>query len=134
MKDIYICDEEFLKSDMSKILKEGITHVVATQPLSRFITMVIKPGKESPISIALRLAPRFSDLIREVLMFKGTLLFVNNKTNYAISLLIFTLSIWFKCSIYETWCLINTQILEFPFTDDFLPKLSVAYQKLSRID
>ena len=24
------------------------------------------------------------------------------------------LSYWFKCSIYEAWCLINTQILPFP--------------------
>ena len=30
--------------------------------------------------------------------------------------------------------MINTQILEFPFSDDFLPRLSTAFTKLQKID
>lgn len=63
------------------------------------------------ISLVYKTSPRVSDILREVLLFKGKLLFVNSESNFCMNLLIFTLSYWFKCTAYETWCLINTQIL-----------------------
>jgi hypothetical protein len=68
-----------------------------------------------------------------VLLLKGRLLFINDESNYATNLLIYTLSYWFRCSVYETWCLINTQILLFPtFTSD-LQSLSTALRLLNDI-
>jgi hypothetical protein len=84
--------------------------------------------------LAFRLAPKISDLLREVLLLKGRLLFINDDTNYATNLLIYTLSYWFRCSVYETWCLINTQILLFPtFTSDLL-SLSAALRLLNDVE
>jgi hypothetical protein len=84
--------------------------------------------------LAFRLAPKISDFLREVLLLKGRLLFINDETNYATNLLIYTLSYWFRCSVYETWCLINTQILLFPtFTSD-LQSLSTALRILNDVE
>lgn len=95
---------------------------------------MINFNHESPENMIYRLCPRVSDFLREVLLFKGKLLFVNNESNFAINLLIFTLSYWFRCSAYETWCLINTQLLSFPsFTFDLL-KMSKALEKLNSIE
>lgn len=48
-------------------------------------------------------------------------------------MLIFTLSYWFKCTAYETWCLINTQILEFPALTSSIVSMSHAVSLLSKI-
>lgn len=50
-----------------------------------------------------------------------------------MNLLIFTLSYWFKCTAYETWCLINTQILEFPALNSSVISMSRAVSMLSNI-
>ena len=69
-----------------------------------------------------------------MLLLKGRLLFINDESNYATNLLIYTLSYWFRCSVYETWCLINTQILLFPtFTSD-LQSLSTALRILNDVE
>lgn len=114
-----------------------ITHVITTinHPLLlRFNTLCISFENINLASLAFRLAPRISDLLREVLLLKGRLLFINDLSNYATNLLIYTLSYWFRCSVYETWCLINTQILLFPtFTSDLLA-LSSALKLLNDIE
>lgn len=85
------------------------------------------------MTMPLRVAARISDFLREVLIFKGKLLFVNDNSNYAIVLLVYCLSLWFRCTIFETWCLINTQILEFPMSSGYLPLLSQALNRLNKI-
>lgn len=114
-----------------------ITHIVTTinHPLlKKFNTMMLSFKKINLAHLAFRLAPKISDLLREVLLLKGRLLFINDETNYATNLLIYTLSYWFRCSVYETWCLINTQILLFPtFTSDLLA-LSSALRLLNDVE
>lgn len=134
MEDIYFCEEDFFREGRSQIVKEGISHVVATFPVSKFLSLVVHPSGENIMTLPLRLAARVSDFLREVLIFKGKLLFVNDTSNYAAVLLVYCLSLWFRCTIFETWCLINTQILEFPMTSACLPLLSQALYRLNRIE
>lgn len=114
-----------------------ITHVVTTLKhplLTKFNTLLLEFNSISLAQLAFRLAPKISDMLREVLLLKGRLLFINDETNYATNLLIYTLSYWFRCSVYETWCLINTQILLFPtFTSDLL-SLSSALRILNEVE
>ena len=62
------------------------------------------------------------------------LLSFTNSSNYATNLLIYTLSYWFRCSVYETWCLINTQILLFPALTSDLRALSTALRTLNDVE
>jgi len=139
MNDIYYCDNEsYFTANPQKFKKEGITHVISSQPNQHFLNVfVIKQLKKNDfyttMSLAFKLCPRISDILREVLLVKGKLLFVNNETNYAVNLLIYTLSYWFRCSVYETWCLINTQILLFPALNTHLIKLSSSLEILNKI-
>ena len=80
------------------------------------------------------MAPLISDLLREVLLLKGRLLFVNDSSNYATTLLVYTLSYWFRCSVHETWCLINTQVLLFPALTSDLRSLSSALALLNQVE
>jgi hypothetical protein len=111
MEDIYFCEEDYFHRNRSHIVKEGISHIIATFPASKFFSLIVNIGGENINTLPFRLAARVSDFLREVLIFKGKLLFVNNNSGYAIILLIYCLSLWFRCTIFETWCLINTQIL-----------------------
>ena len=80
-----------------------ISHVVTTSNhplLLRFNTLIIDFEDIKVANLAFRLAPKISDLLREVLLLKGRLLFINHKSNYATNLLIYTLSYWFRCSVY----------------------------------
>jgi hypothetical protein len=52
------------------------------------------------MTLPFRVAARVSDFLREVLIFKGKLLFVNDGSNYAIVLLVYCLSLWFRCTIF----------------------------------
>lgn len=138
MEDIFFCESVALADGGYEKIKElKITHIVTTlrHPLlSRFNTLIIGLGECGLAGLAFRLAPRISDFLREVLLLKGRLLFINDESNYATNLLIYTLSYWFRCSVYETWCLINTQILLFPtFTSD-LQSLSTALRLLNDIE
>lgn len=139
MEDIYFCENvSLLKTSEQKLKDENITHIVAACPLdflkTRFNVLTITFNEEPVESVAYRLCPRVSDMLREVLLLKGKLLFVNDESNYATNLLVFTLSYWFRCSVYETWCLINTQILSFPaFTFDLI-KMSKVLHCLNSIE
>jgi hypothetical protein len=84
MNDIYYCDNEaYFTANPHKFKREGITHVIASQPDPHFLNVfVIKQLKKNDfyttMSLAFKLCPRISDILREVLLVKGKLLFVNN--------------------------------------------------------
>ena len=74
------------------------------------------------------LAPKIMDFMREVFLYRGNMIFVeddnisiNSKQDKLVlrTTLLFCLTYFFKCSIYETWTLINSQILFFfiPFSN-----------------
>jgi len=104
MEDIFFCENINLQDGGYQKMKElKITHVVTTQThplLLNFNTLQIAFSNLNLASLAFRLSPRISDLLREVLLLKGRLLFINDSSNYATNLLIYTLSYWFRCSVY----------------------------------
>ena len=103
MEDIYFCQDTFFVNHNDRIRKEGITHVITSSNhlLQNFFVSLIIPNTDKHSKVlASELCPKISDLLREVLLFKGKLLFVNDSTNYATNLIIFTLSYWFRCSVF----------------------------------
>lgn len=65
------------------------------------------------------LAPQMMDYLRVVFLFKGNILFVeddnisiNSKPSKLVlrTALLFCLTHFFKCSVYETWALVNSQV------------------------
>ena len=66
---------------------------------------------------AYRLAPKIMDYLREIFLYRGKVLFLeddNVSTHFNSQRLIlrtnllFCLTYFFKCSVYETWTLINS--------------------------
>lgn len=71
------------------------------------------------IAVAYRLAPRVMDYLREIFLYRGKVLFVeedgvftsfHQKKIVLRTLLLFCLTYFFKCSAFETWQLINSQV------------------------
>lgn len=91
------------------------------------------------------LAPRVMDYLRVVFLYKGNVLFVeddniniNSKPSKLVlrTTLLFCLTHFFKCSVYETWTLINSQILFFslPFSHlSMMSNLMVHHFKLAQV-
>lgn len=74
---------------------------------------------ENTTAAVYRLAPRIMDYLREVFLYRGKVLFVEEDNIYTSfkqkkivlrTLLLFCLTYFFKCSAYETWSLINSQV------------------------
>ena len=90
------------------------------------------------------LAPRVMDYLRVVFLYKGNVLFVeddniniNSKPSKLVlrTTLLFCLTHFFKCSVYEPWTLINSQILFFtlPFSNlSMMSNLMVHHFKLAQ--
>ena len=82
MEDIFFCESVALADGGYEKIKElKITHIVTTlrHPLlSRFNTLIIGLTECGLAGLAFRLAPRISDFLREVLLLKGRLLFIND--------------------------------------------------------
>lgn len=70
MNDIYYCDSEaYFLANPQRFLKEGITHVIASQPNPNFLNVfVVKQLKKNDfyttMSLAFKLCPRISDILR----------------------------------------------------------------------
>jgi hypothetical protein len=82
MEDIFFCESIALnEGGYDKIKELKITHVVTTlnHPLlTRFNTLIINFSECGLAGLAFRLAPKISDFLREVLLLKGKLLFIND--------------------------------------------------------
>lgn len=69
------------------------------------------------------IASRVMDFLREVFLYRGNLLIieddnlsVNSKPDKLVlrTALLFCLTYFFRCSVYETWTLINSQVAHLP--------------------
>lgn len=82
MEDIFFCDNiNLLEGGYEKIKELKITHIVTTidHPLlKKFNTLLLSFQKINLAHLAFRLSPKISDLLREVLLLKGRLLFIND--------------------------------------------------------
>ena len=121
MEDIYFLqggDRQHIDGD--ELRQEGITHIIVDHQQMHtirhahmFKIMAITSTTGSPIIY--RLCPHVSDILRQVLLFKGKLLFISGVDSNSIessnnnidtnrntiaNLLLYTLSYWFKCPPY----------------------------------
>ena len=108
----------------------GITHVVATRDQRQLGKFNLLRVEGDSVGAAMAIC----ELLREVLLLKGKLLVVNDPANRAASLLVYCLSYWFRCSLYETWCLINTQSLLFPALTSHMRDLARPVHTLSLVE
>lgn len=84
------------------------------------------------------------DYLREVFLYRGRILFieddninVNSKPEKLVvrAALIFSLTHFFKCSVYETWTLVNSQVLFYslPFSHlSIMSNLMVQHNKINQ--
>jgi hypothetical protein len=85
------------------------------------------------------------DYLREVFLYRGRILFieddninVNSKPEKLVirTSLIFSLTHFFKCSVYETWTLVNSQVLFYsiPFIHlSIMSNLMVQHNKITQV-
>lgn len=82
MEDIFFCENINVNDEGYQKIKElKITHIITTNPdplLARFNTIRLEFNNINLAHLAFRLAPKISDLLREVLLLKGRLLFIND--------------------------------------------------------
>jgi hypothetical protein len=91
------------------------------------------------------LAPKIMDYMKEVFLYRGKILFIeddniniNSKPEKLVlrTTLLFCLTHFFKCSVYETWTLVNSQVLFFslPFSQlSIMSNLMVQHNKISQV-
>jgi hypothetical protein len=82
MEDIFFVENiNLMDGGYDKLKELKITHVVTTidHPLlQKFNTLLLSFRGVNLAHLAFRLAPKISDLLREVLLLKGKLLFIND--------------------------------------------------------
>eukprot|EP01016_Furgasonia_blochmanni_P056845 TRINITY_DN9760_c0_g2_i1.p1 TRINITY_DN9760_c0_g2~~TRINITY_DN9760_c0_g2_i1.p1 ORF type:complete len:399 (+),score=86.92 TRINITY_DN9760_c0_g2_i1:61-1197(+) len=134
MEEVYICGRTFFINNYEKLVSMGITHVISTNYtldpaiLDRFDYFIIQyeDSKKQPLNPAIY-TPMITDYLKEVFLYRGMALFVeddniniNSRPEKLLirGALLFTLTCFFKFSVYETWTLINSQILflQIPFS------------------
>ena len=106
--DLYLCSNVFLKENFSWIVTMGITHMVYSEvdeiALKRFQNVMI--GHFPLQSLA-----GVMDFLRSAHVTKGRVLFVENNSSNIRECLLLCLSEVFLTSFYETWSLVNSQVL-----------------------
>ncbi|KAL4475130.1 hypothetical protein ABPG74_001826 [Tetrahymena malaccensis] len=127
MEEIYICSYDYFIEHQDRLMLSGITHVISEYSLlseldlTRFTYLLLDQSQiENKMSSIFRLSPKVMDYLREIFLFRGKILFVeDNEINIYSpidklllrNILIFCLTYFFKCSAYETLTLINSQVL-----------------------
>ena len=140
MEEIFICSKSFFNQNKARITKLGVTHVVIekktldSNSLHRFNFLQINSLKNNQqnnfFDIPSKFAPIVLDYLREAFLFRGKAIFVEEDNSahtnssskmFIRTLLIYCLSYFFKCSLYETLMLINSQVKS--------PKTNKNFQK-----
>lgn len=106
--DIYLCSSTFLKENYTWIVNTGITHMVYSEveeiAMKRFQNVMI--GHFPLQSLA-----GVMDFLRGAHITKGRVLFVEGNSSNIRECLLLCLSEVFLTSFYETWSLVNSQVL-----------------------
>lgn len=128
--DVYLCSSIFLKENLTWLVNLGITHMVYSEVdeslLKRFQN--VKIGQNPLQSLAWVM-----DFLRSAHVTKGRILFVENNSSNIRECLLLCLSEIFLTSFYETWSLVNSQVLFMNIPVESLRTYSQYTQMQSKI-
>jgi hypothetical protein len=128
LEQVAICTKEFYFNNQKKLIFKGFTHVFSIEgiltphDLQRYRYTLLNPGLVAKSTDVIKFVPKIFDFVRQVYLFKGKLLFVEDTSNkekqyiYSVFLregLLYVLASLFKCSVYDMWNLINNQVFYF---------------------
>ena len=123
-----ICNRSFFLNNQDKLIFKGYTHVfsaegiLTTEDLKRYRFILMNPNIVTKSTDVIKIVPKIFDFIREVYVYKGKLLFVEDTQDtsrvYVNSIflreaILYSLASLFKCSVYDMWMLINNQVYIF---------------------
>lgn len=125
LEQVAICTKDFFIKSQQKLIFKGFTHVFSIEgiltphELKRYRYILLNPGFVTKSTDVIKVVPKIFDFIRQVYLFKGKLLFVEDASNkeqrYINSVflregILYVLASLFKCSVYDMWNLINNQV------------------------
>lgn len=128
MDQIAICTKDFFLKSQEKLIFKGITHVFSVEgvleadDLKRYRFVLMNPKAVTKSTDVIKIVPKIFDFIRQVYLYKGKLLFVEDTSvkekRYINSVFIregilYVLASLFKCSVYDMWNLINNQVVDY---------------------
>ena len=143
LRQVALCSEAYFDRNTTKLISKGFTHLVTfnglvgQEKLSQFVSLQLRYFEdETPKQNLFRHIPKIFDFMRAVRLHKGKLLFIepvgaskkvisrlgaggraagtqNNSPAFLKQCILYILATLFKCSIYEIWSLINTQLVFF---------------------
>ena len=96
--------------------------ILTTEDLKRYRFILMNPNIVTKSTDVIKIVPKIFDFIREVYVYKGKLLFVEDTQDtsrvYVNSIflreaILYSLASLFKCSVYDMWMLINNQVYIF---------------------
>lgn len=120
-----ICSKQFFVSSQDKLVFKGFTHIfsidgiVTADTVKRYRYILMNPNIVTKSTDVIKFVPKIFDFIREVYVYKGKLLFVEDTADkdklYVNSVflreaILYSLASLFKCSVYDMWMLINNQV------------------------
>jgi serine/threonine protein kinase len=141
LEQVALCSKDFFLNSQEKIYFKGYTHVFTVEgllrpsQLQRYQYLLLNPSVITKSTDVIKLVPKVFDFIREVYVFKGKLLFVEDTsvkdklyTNSVVlrEAILYSLASLFKCSVYDMWMLINNQTLFFTVPIRSIKTLSSA--------
>jgi hypothetical protein len=146
LAQVAICTKDFYLNNQKKLIFKGFTHVFSIEgilsphELKRYRFTLVNPSMVLKSTDIIKFVPKIFDFVRQVYLFKGKLLFVEDPTNkdrqyiHSVFLregLLYVLATLFKCSVYEMWNLINNQVMRL-YPDSILQHTSEINQQAER--
>jgi hypothetical protein len=125
LEQVAICTKDFYLNNQKKLIFKGFTHVftmegiLSPHDLKRYRYTLLNPAMVNKSTDVIKFVPKIFDFIRQVYLYKGKLLIVEDTSNkdkqyiHSIFLregLLYVLASLFKCSVYDMWNLINNQV------------------------
>ena len=145
LKQIAICTKSFFLKSSKKLVSRGFSHTISLKEtldcfhFRRFRSFLITKKSASSPSTLTEILPAIFDFLRDARLYEGSVLFIEedpeNTTDYSRGLFIRELMTLvqasiFKCSVYEMWSLVNTQVsILSNFLESFLSFAIKIYRK-----
>jgi len=82
MEEIYICSADFYRKNKDRLISVGITHIITdidlikSHELIRFHYFLVELKEKYNSYTPLRLAPKVMDYLREIFLFRGKVLII----------------------------------------------------------
>jgi hypothetical protein len=127
MESLFMCSYNYLDEakNITTVIQHGITHIIVSENENIDLQDKFEILENPDNLTSFKFVPRVMDFLRKTTLYRGRLLFVENKENNMIKdCILIVLNHLFKTNTYETYNLIKSQNLFFKVQAESLAQIS----------